>query len=553
MGKARILIVEDEIAIAEELKDRLITAGYEVPARTATGEKAVELAGEIDPDLVLMDINLEGEMNGIQAAEQIRSRQNIPIVFITAYSDEETLQRAKITEPYGFIVKPFDDRELHINVEISLYKAAMERKLREREAWLSTTLRSIGDAVISTDHKAIVTFINPVAESLTGWNAENAVGMALDEILILEDEKTGRRVDNLIERILQEKQVAFLKNHILTSRDGRRIPIDDSAAPIKNEAGSIYGVVIVFRDITEKRAAERAIEKAKNELEKRVELRTRELTETLKMLRDQITERKKAQGEKERIQAQLFQSQKMEAIGNLAGGIAHDFNNVLGAIIGYSDLSLSDKRFPTCPAQEVEKIKKIAEAAKSLTSQLLAFSRKQNIELETVNLNRIFNDMGGLLDRLIKGNIRLTADLEQNIWPAKADSGQLKQVIMNLVINARDALPDGGDIQVTTRNAFISEEDAGREPRARRGRHICLSIRDNGSGIDETMLDRIFEPFFTTKERSKGTGLGLSVVYGIVKKHGGWIEVKTKINQGTVFDVYLPAIEEHPVNVASQQ
>ena len=257
MSNSRILVVEDEGIIAKDIESTLNRSGYSVIAVASSGEEAIKKAMETHPDLVLMDIVLEGDMDGVAAAEKIRDRFDIPVVYLTAYSDDTTLQRAKITEPYGYILKPFQERELYTTIEMALYKHKIGKKLKESEQWLSTTLKSIGDAVIATDASKLITFMNPVAEALTGYKQEEAVGKPLKEIFNIVNEKTGKQAKNPVTRVLREGVIAGLANHtVLIAKDGTKRPIDDSGAPIKDDKGRIIGVVLVFRDITERRIAE---------------------------------------------------------------------------------------------------------------------------------------------------------------------------------------------------------------------------------------------------------------------------------------------------------
>jgi PAS domain S-box-containing protein len=267
MAKAQILVVEDDNIVAMELRDRLQSLGYAVPAVASYGEGAVEKAGETHPDLVLMDIKLKGDMDGTKAAEAIRARFDIPVVYLTAYADESTLQRAKITEPYGYILKPFEERKLHSTIEMALYKHKVERRLKESEQWLATTLRSIGDAVMATDKRGLITFMNPVAEALTGWRQESALGKDLAEVFRIMDEETRTVVESPVTRVLREDVIVGLANHsILIAKDGTETPIDDSAAPIRDDRGNITGVVLVFRDIVERRQVEEALARNNREL-----------------------------------------------------------------------------------------------------------------------------------------------------------------------------------------------------------------------------------------------------------------------------------------------
>ena len=256
MSNSRILIVEDEGIIAKDIQSTLNRSGYSVIGIASSGEEAIKKAMEIHPDLVLMDIVLEGAMDGVEAAEHIRDHFDIPVVYLTAYSDDTTLQRAKITEPSGYILKPFQEKELYTTIEMALYKHTMQGKLKESEQWLATTLKSIGDAVIATDTGKLITFMNPVAEALTGWKQEEAIGKPLKDVFKIINEKTGKQADDPVAKVLMEGVIVGLANHtVLIAKDGTKKPVDDSSAPIRDDKGKIIGVVLVFRDISERKIA----------------------------------------------------------------------------------------------------------------------------------------------------------------------------------------------------------------------------------------------------------------------------------------------------------
>lgn len=255
MAPAQILIVEDESIVAEDIHDSLQNLGYIAAATVSSGEEAIAKAEEIHPSLVLMDIKLEGAMDGVEAARHIRSRFDIPVIYLTAYADEETLEQAKVTESYGYILKPFQERELRASVEMALYKHQMESKSREKERWLGTTLKSIGDAVIATDRKERITFMNPVAETLTGWKEKDALGKDLTEVFTIENKQTGVLVESPAAKALRKGDIVDLENHTaLIAKDRTEIPILDSAAPIRDEKGNIAGAVLVFRHLNQRRS-----------------------------------------------------------------------------------------------------------------------------------------------------------------------------------------------------------------------------------------------------------------------------------------------------------
>lgn len=288
MTTASILVVEDERIIAKGIEKQLKALGYGVTGLAATGEEAIQQATEDQPDIILMDIHLGFGMDGIEAADVIRSRFNIPVVYLTAHSDEATLQRAKVTEPFGYILKPYEDRDLHTAIEIGLYKSKMEHRLRESEQWLMGILASIGDGVIATDRKGLVRFMNPVAEQLTEWTEADALDKDLREVFPIVEEKTHEPVLNPVYNALETGLPTNLSpNTFLIRKAGTKFPIDDVATPIRDVSGRVEGAVLVFRDITDRR----------------------------------------------RVDEHLRQAQKMEAIGQLTGGIVHDFNNIMAAIM----------------------------------------------------------------------------------------------------------------------------------------------------------------------------------------------------------------------------
>jgi PAS domain S-box-containing protein len=266
-----------------------------------------------------------------------------------------------------------------------------------------------------------------------------------------------------------------------------------------------------------------------------------------------LSERRQAEAERLQLQQQLNEAQKIESIGTLAGGIAHDFNNLLTAIMGNTQLALS--RLPRdSPAQSLLKESlRASERAASLTRQLLAFSRRQRLERCVVNLNDTIRDFLRMLQRIIGENIAIRMNIAQDLWPVFADAQQIEQVIMNLAVNARDAMPQGGQLLIETHNVTLSEEFCRIHPAARPGRYGQIVISDTGVGMDSETLRRIFEPFFTTREQGRGTGLGLAVVYGIVKQHDGLIEVRSEPGRGTSITIYLPVVRKEPLQSADER
>jgi len=274
----------------------------------------------------------------------------------------------------------------------------------------------------------------------------------------------------------------------------------------------------------------------KDHLETAVEERTAELSSTNEKLKTEITERKQ-------LEEQFQQSQKMEAVGQLAGGVAHDFNNILQAIMGYGEMALLESK-GTSVSTKLEEVMKAAERATVLVKQLLAFSRRQVLELENLNMGIVVTDFSKMIQRVIGEDIAFNIHSEPGLKTVHADKGQIEQIIMNLCVNARDAMPDGGALTIETGNSVMNEEFCLTNTWAKPGNYVFISVTDTGSGMDTETQQRIFEPFFTTKELGKGTGLGLSTVFGIVRQHEGMIHVYSEPETGTTFRIYLPMMEK---------
>lgn len=266
------MIVEDEAIVALDIQNRLRLLGYEIVSVVSSGEEALKAAARFTPDLILMDIMLDGDIDGIEAAALIRERHRIPVVYLTAYADEKTLQRAKITEPFGYIIKPFEDRELGITIEMALYKHTIERKLVENEKWLATTLDSIGDAVLTTDERGRVKFLNPAARRVLGCEESKALGKDLSTIFALYNEKGENIAPDLVRTILEHGHtVTSTDTHTLVAGPHREVPVNMSHALIVAEGGKPHGTVLVLHDITERREAEHALQKSVSQLKTSLE------------------------------------------------------------------------------------------------------------------------------------------------------------------------------------------------------------------------------------------------------------------------------------------
>ncbi|MEJ2627142.1 MAG: PAS domain S-box protein [bacterium] len=936
----KILIVEDDDIVAMELSNQLNEFGYAVCDTINYGEDAVKQVHELYPDLILMDIKLKGKVDGIKAAESINKKYDLPIVFLTAYSDESTVNRVKNADPYGYLIKPYTKRELKSTLEIALYKYETQKRIRQNEKRLSITLKCIGDAVISTDVQGNITFMNPMAERLSGWSLKEVYKKHLTDYIKIISEKDRKPVESPIKQVIEQGIIWNLANHtLLISKDNKEIPIDNSVAAIKDDDGNVNGMVLVFKDVSERKENEKKMlrlnrsikalgacnrslvrankeetllrdicnllvgiggykfvwvgfpdkndkdkiipvaqagedngyldsldwdlitysgkkpppplkafvnskmyiqnlkcrvddkvqwkqvaakcgfcwsislpliyqseklgvldicsadingydeeevkligemaddlafgittlrtAKAKKETERQLkesEEKYRTLTENVNIgiyrnepgedgtfievnsgmltifgykdkdeflkqkvsslyqkpedrefienilknfgfIKDEIiflrrkdgtpiicsvtatairnenneikfydgvleditekrkseealqeseekyrllventgegiiiidrnqtvlfsnkaggeifgvnekefvgqnvkdymsaetykffvkqieirksagthsyeieinrpdgenrqviitatphfdqagnfiegyaivrdiTDRVNSEQENERIKAQLIQAQKMEAIGVLTGGIAHDFNNILTAIQVSMDLALMQVRREEDVYSDLMEVKKCTNRASRLIRQLLHFSRKHPMEYKVFDANILIDNLSKMLYRVIGEDIKVSVQLADGLWKLYADQGTIEQVLMNLAVNSKDAMPDGGELVITTENLTIKDKNINL-PEFTPEKFVCITLKDNGIGMSKKTREHIFDPFFSTKEPGKGTGLGLSVVYGIIKQHNGWIDVESELSKGTTFKIYLPAASE---------
>jgi len=377
--------------------------------------------------------------------------------------------------------------------DITAQKRAEEEASRHnRELSLRTTaIEQSAEGMIITDTSGKILYVNSAFERISGYSYGEAIGQTPQ---ILKSGKEDRAVYRELWKTIESGRT--WRGRLTNKRkDGSFYIHDASVTPVRNEAGEITHYVSVQRDVT------------------------------------QMLE----------LEQQYRQAQKMEAIGRLTGGIAHDFNNLLTAINGYAELTKRELPSDSPLLPMVDNILGVGQRGANLVRQLLAFSRKQIVEPAILDLNMIVTDTNEMLQRIIGEHIEMTINLAPDLWPIEADATQIEQVLMNLVVNARDAMPQGGDLVIETANIVLDEEIVGRLVDLNPGSYVMLNVRDTGEGMDEAVKSRLFEPFFSTKEVGKGTGLGLATVFGIVKQGGGHILVDSALDQGTAFTIYLPA------------
>ncbi|MGE3805156.1 MAG: response regulator [Gemmataceae bacterium] len=493
-----ILLVEDERIVARDISHRLERMGYSVTGVAASGEEALQKSAAAPPDVVLMDIMLQGDMDGVETCTRLKQRHDVPVIFLTAYADDQTLQRAKVTEPYGYLLKPYQERELRTAIEVAVYRHRTERKLKETQQWLSTLLRSIGDAVIATDAQGAVRLLNAQAEKLIGHPQIEVAGRDLQDVFRVMNAQTGEVALPTARALRGGRPVALPVDSVLVSRT-RDIPVEGTISPIDGE--QFAGFAVVFRDISEKQQADE--------------------------MRRQHEEHRHA-------------NEKMASVGRLAGGLAHDFNNLLTVIMGNTSLVLSNLPASDPNHANLKDAEDAAVRAAELVRQLLLFSQQTALHLDVLDLNA---ETPPILEELHRARPELSIQFDghPNLWSVRGDPLQLHQLILNLCQNAAEAMPRGGIIHIESDNVSIDEASVSVRPgNVRAGDHVRLRIRDTGPGIPADLEPFIFEPFFTTKQATANPGLGLALAYGIAERHRGWIECHGDVVPGARFDVYLP-------------
>jgi two-component system, cell cycle sensor histidine kinase and response regulator CckA len=492
---AQILIVEDEHIVALDIKRHLEKFGYSVCGMYSTGEETLRDVGSLMPDLILMDIKLQGKLDGVEVAREINENYRIPVILLTAYADEETVARAKITQPFGYIIKPFEERELRTTIEIALYRHSMEEKVRESEERYRTVFEDdlSGNFIAGADG-AIVACNSSFIRLFEYPDKDAALARPFRDFFPAVSVWT-----EFIERVSAESHLELYELSLLTST-GKTVSVLANIVGDFDDSGTLVSVKGFLIDNTERKT----------------------------------------------LEIQLRQSQKLEAIGRLSGGVAHDFNNIITAIIGYTNLLKEELGDNESAREDVEGIQKSAQKAANLTRQLLAFARQQTIKPRIADINALVQDMDKMIRRLVTEDINVAMYLYARMPLMKVDVGQFEQVVINLVVNARDAMSSGGQLVVETRNETVKADQPGFPDEVRAGNYVVFSVRDTGTGIKPEVLTKIFEPFFTTKEKGEGTGLGLPTVLGIVHGSGGAIRVQTEPGRGSSFIIYIPLSNEQP-------
>ncbi len=511
----RVLVVEDRAEDAELVIRELRRAALNCETRRVDKADAFRHAlVDFRPDIVLADYTVPG-FGGMAALEILKTEASaIPLIVVTGSLDEETAAECIKAGAADYVLKT---NLIRLGPAISgalayaqsqADKHVAESALRMSERRFRALVEESWDAVALFGADGTILYGSPATTRLLGYDLSEFVGRNAME-LIHPDDRAG-----VLVRLQEATAAPRARVHV--------------AARVRHKNGSWRHLEGVFTNLLDDPSVDAIVNNYRDVTDRRI------------------------------LEEQVVLSQKMEAIGRLAGGVAHDFNNILTAIGGYSDLLLADLPPDDHRRHDVEEIHQAAQRAAALTQQLLAFSRRQVLQPRVINLNHLVPDVEKMLRRLIGEDILFATVLHPHLGNVRADPGQLEQVIVNLVVNARDAMPKGGRLTIETRNVVLDEAYATDHPTVKPGRYVMLAVTDSGVGMDEETRLRIFEPFFTTKVRGKGTGLGLATVYGIVQQTGGHIWPYSEPGRGTTMRVYLPRVDvpadpiEHPRDVSPE-
>ncbi|CBS89714.1 response regulator [Azospirillum lipoferum] len=497
MIAARILIVEDDRIVARDIQHQLSRMGHVVVGMSANGEEAVRLAGSHRPDLVLMDIRLEGEMDGIEAARRIRDSQRIPVVFLTAYANDEVVQRASLTEPFGYLLKPFEEPQMRTVIQMALYKHASDARLRMSERRYAATLASIRDGVILCDPQGRVDFMNRVAETMTGWTAMEAAGQPLATVFVAVDEETHESLEDFSALVLRSG--AFAPPDRLSRLLPRGEPasagivVEERCSAIIDDRGELVGSILVFSDLTQRRQIAEALRKA---------------------------------------QADLAHIGRLTMMGELAAAVAHEVNQPLMAIVTNAGTCLQHLSQPhPDPGKTrvvVERIVRDAQRAGDVVRSIHALARRTPADPGWVDMSALVADTLALVRaELRRARVVVETDLQAGSPWVHGDRVQLQQLVLNLVMNAVEAMADPELPERRLRIVTAGEEG-----------WIRVRVEDSGVGIADADVDAIFRALYTTKP--DGLGMGLSIGRSIVELHGGRLTATPGTPCGSVFEFVLP-------------
>jgi PAS domain S-box-containing protein len=502
--RERVLLVDDEPQVLVALED--VLADQFTVLKTSSAEAALDtMRRDRDIAVVVTDQRMPF-MSGDELLAKLRDWSDATRILLTGFADLSAVIRAiNDGKIFAYVSKPWNADDLRLKVLKAAEHFRLARQLTKERALLDSILEHMGDGVVVVSRDERFLLFNPQAERLLGAGARAIPSATWAETygLFLPDRMTLVPVEgNPLLRAAKGERVSdeeiFVRNGVVS---GASVLV--KGTPLFDEAGDVVGGICVLRDVTEQRLLEQ----------------------------------------------ELQQAQKMEAIGRLAGGVAHDFNNVLTIISSYAAVLGQEFEAGDPRTEDVQQILTASQRAASLTGQLLAFSRRTIVQPRVVDLNEIVSGVEKMVRRILREDVDLRTVLAESLGRVRADIGQIEQVLLNLVVNASDAMPTGGKLTIETQNVALRSGSVPAHPGIGPGEFVMLAVSDTGVGIDRQTQSRIFEPFFTTKELGKGTGLGLATVYGIVQQSGGRIVVYSELGQGTSMKIYLPRVDA-PVDVA---
>ncbi|HEX2226252.1 MAG TPA: response regulator [Candidatus Binatia bacterium] len=534
---ANILIVDDDARTLTAMESLLAGPGRRIVC-VRSGNDALRCLLREDFALILLDVRLP-DINGFEAAKLIRGSErlrNIPIIFLSAIDTlEEDVFKGAASGAVDYLFKPVVPQVLQgkVSVFINLYHMSEQLKRRavhESEERFRLVVESIQDyAVFLLDPSGNITMSNSASERIRGWKVPEILGQSFAVFFTAADRTAGRPREILMRTAVDGR---YQEEAWCTRKDGSAFWAEVIYARVLDDAGRLVGFSGVARDLTEHKRAERELQRLNTELEARVAERTAELLSSIE--------------QREKLQQQLLQSQKMESIGALAAGVAHDFNNLLNVIASYASvLKKFEGAVPDSIAQSASVITETVERGAFLVQQLMAMGRRTDARFEALQLNEVIAKLETILNETFPKTIVTSLILDSELPRINGNAQQINQALLNLCVNARDAIGTSGSIVICT-ETVMGGDVRQRFQEAKEDRYACISVSDSGCGMDAASQARIFEPFFTTKEGSHGTGLGLSVVYGIVRSHAGFIDVESAPGAGTTFRIYLPLADESP-------